>query len=291
MAQAQLRPYPGSGDRPAPYPGGGGHGGGHGGHGGGHDGGHGYPYPSNPYPSNPYPSDPYPGNPGYGTEIKRIYINRNVTNERLHLRALGNIGGQYRGWEVVAVRANTRAIYSGRTIANLISDGRIVATQYDANYSIYLVPQYRLVLDEPARTMQLEINGGVYVDNIEVELRKGGYNPPPPPPPVGQNIEINVYRSVYGSDRVDLTHFIDTYRYRGHRIEQVIITANARYGTGIIGLLMNGYSVGQGQFSGGYSQMVTYRPYNNSIIGQGAENIVLNTQGDMTIEHVTLVLR
>lgn len=297
MAQAYIVPGPSKGgnggSRPAPYPGdghnGGHHGGGH--NGGHHGGGHTHPYPSNPYPGNPYPSDPYPsdpypGNPTYGQEIKRIYLNRRVMNERLPLRQLANIGRQYSGWEVLSVRARTRYLNSGRPSANLISDGRIVATQYDASYQIYLVPQYRLVLGELAHSLQLEINGDVHIEDIEIELRGNGNNPYP-----GQNIEINIYRSVYGNDHVDLSQYIDSYRNRGYTIDQVIITASARYNTGFISLSLNGTNVGQAQFSGGYSQRATYRPYYNNVIGQGAEHMTLHTQGDMTIEHVTIVLR
>lgn len=280
----------------------GGFGGGHVGPGRGHGGGAGgymppgqQPgWPPQRPPASPYPANPYPGQPSYGYDVKRIYIGRSVMNERLPLRQLGGIGRQYSGWEVVSVRVNTRPTNSGQTLMQLVSDGRIVASQYEMGYQTLLYPQYRLVLDQTANTLQLVIGGMPFIDNVEVELRQnGGYNPPPPPqpPPYGQNIEINLYRSVFGNDRLDLTQFIDMQRYRGRVIEQVMLTANARYGVGFIGLLVNGYNFGQAQINSGYSQNVTYRLNQPMVIGQGPSSVMLQTQGDMMIEHVTIVVR
>lgn len=313
-AQAYLIPgQPGGGGQPAPYPG-------QPGGGGGlvpgqpgrppsppsppypndpYPGNPGYPgqpgNPGNPYPGDPgYPSDPYPGqpgNPGYGSEVKRIYIARNIVNETLPLRQLAGIGRQYIGWEVVSVRARTQPTNPGRTVAQLVSDGRVVATQINPGYQIDLVPQYRLILGESGNSLQLGIGGGTFIDTIEIELRRdgGGYNPPPPG--YGQNIEININRSVFGNDRIDLTQYIDLYRYSGRVIEQVLVTATARYNTGFIDLLINSFNIGQARFSGGYPQIATFFINQQMVIGQGADSIVLYTQGDMNVEHVTLVIR
>lgn len=275
------------------------------GHGGDHGGG-GFPgqpgrppYPQGPGPGQPYPGNPYPGQPGpgqpypgYGSEVKRIYIGRQIVNETLMLRQLGGIDRSYDGYEVVSVRAQTRLTNSGRTIAQLISDGRVVASQNDPGYQINLMPQYRLVLGQTGNSLQLGIGGGIFIDSIDVELRRDGgdYNPPPPPP-YGQNIEINVYRNVMGNDRIDLTQYIDMQRYRGRVIEQVMVTASSRFNPAFIGLMINNFNIGQAQFSGGYSQIATYRLNQQMVIGQGPGGVVLYTQGDLDVEHVTIVVR
>ena len=322
VANAYLVPgQPGGGGQVGPYPGG--PGGGHIGDGGGQGGGGlvpgqpgrpprppSPPYPGNPYPGDPYPGDPYPGNPypgdpgypndpypgnpgqpGYDSEVKRIYINRNIVNETLPLRQLAGIGRQYDSWEVVSVRARVQTTNPGRTVAQLVSDGRVVATQINPNYQIELMPQYRLILGQSANNLQLGIGGGIFIETIEVELRRdgGGYNPPPPG--YGQNIEINIYRSVMGNDRIDLTQYIDMNRYRGRVIEQVLVTATARYNAAFINLLINSFDMGRAQFSGGYSQIATFWMNQQMVIGQGADSIVLYTQGDMNVDHVTLVIR
>lgn len=251
----------------------------------------GNPYPGDPYPGNPYPGDPYPGQPDYGSEVKRVFIGRNIVNETLPLRQLAGIGNRYDGWEVVSVRARTQTTNAGRTVAQLVSDGRVVATQINPGFQIDLRPQYRLILGQSAGTLQLGIGGGTFIDTIEIELRRdgGGYNPPPPP--YGQNIEINVYRTVMGNDRIDLTQYIDLQRYRGRVVEQVLVTATARYNSSFINLLINGFNMGQAHFSGGYPQIATFRMNQHLVIGQGADSLVLYTQGDMSVEHVTIVIR
>lgn len=305
VAEAYLIPGPpgGGGGHIGPHPGnpGGGHGGG--GLVPGEPGrpGHpgrpprppppGNPYPGDPYPGNPYPGDPYPGQPDYGSEVKRVFIGRNIFNETLPLRQLAGIGSRYDGWEVVSVRARTQTTNPGRTVAQLVSDGRVVATQINPGFQIDLRPQYRLILGQSAGTLQLGIGGGTFIDTIEIELRSdgGGYNPPPPP--YGQNIEINIYRSVMGNDRIDLTQYVDLQRYRGRVVEQVLVTATARYNSSFIDLLINGFSMGQAHFSGGYPQIATFRMNRHLVIGQGADSLVLYTQGDMNVEHVTIVIR
>lgn len=255
------------------------------------DGYPGNPYPGNPYPGDPYPNDPYPGQPDYGSEVKRVFIGRNIVNETLPLRQLAGIGSRYDGWEVVSVRARTQTTNPGRTVAQLISDGRVVATQINPGFQIDLRPQYRLILGQSAGTLQLGIGGGTFIDTIEIELRRddGGYNPPPPP--YGQNIEINIYRSVMGNDRIDLTQYIDLQRYRGRVVEQILVTASARYNSSFISLLINGFDMGRAQFSGGYSQIATFWMNRQLVIGQGADSLVLYTQGDMNVDHVTIVIR
>ncbi len=294
-AQGQLIPGPpGGGGQPAPYPGD------------GHGGGGLVPGPrpprpprpptppQNPYPGNPYPSDPYPSdpNPGYGSEVKSIWIGRAVYNETLPLRALAGIGRQYDGWEVVSVRANTRSNSPYRTDVSLLSDGRVVASQVNPSYQIYLVPQLRTVLGDRSN-LKLNIGGEIYIEDIMIEIRYngGGYNPPPTNPGYGQNIDINVYRSVYGNDRIDLTQYFDLSRYRGYRIQSVIVTATSRFNTGFVSLLVNGNNMGQIAFSSNYSQQGTIYLNRPAVIGQGADSLVLYTQGNMTIERVTIVIR
>jgi hypothetical protein len=294
-AQAYLVPGPpGGGGQPAPYPG-------NPGGGGGLVPGPRPPEPrpprpprppSTPYPGNPYPSDPYPGNPGYGSEVKTIWIGRDVYNERISLQYLAGIGRQYSGWEVVSVRANTRSNSPYRTDASLISDGRVVASQVNPGYQINLVPRYQTILSEYS-DLQLAIAGGTYINDIAIEIRYngGGYNPPPTNPGYGQNIDINVYRSVYGNDRIDLTQYIDLSRYYGYTIQSVIVTASSRYNTSFVSLLINGNNMGQISFNSNYSQQGTIYLNRPAVIGQGADSLVLYTQGNMTVERVTIVVR
>lgn len=314
VAQAQLVPGPslgpGGGGGMGPghggpgFPGGPGHGPGH-----GHEPRPGNPYPGNPYPGNPYPSNPYPApapyypppspapyyppsNPGYGSETRRIYIGRSLYNEQIDLRYLAGLNsGYYSGSEIVAVRATLRPTYSGTTVAQLLVDGRIQAQQVNPGYQLSLYPNSgSVVLDRNARDVRLTVSGGTYIDEIQIDIRSnGGYNPPPSNG--GRNIDISVYRNMRSQDRLDVGSLINLSAYRGYRIQQVIITGRASYQTSFVSLLINSFNAGQIQMVSGYSQSQSIYLSNQPMIGQGADSIVLYTNGDMVIERVTLVIR
>ncbi len=260
----------------------------------------------------PYDPSPYDPQPGYGGQDSRsIYLQRRVTNERLDLRALAGLNSSYRGWEILSVRANIQSTNSGRTIVQLVADGRVIATQNNAGSQIYLTPQMRTVLDSNVRSLQLVVNGSAYFDTIEIDLsgsQNGGpqYPPTPEPPPYPgnpgypgqpgnpgygqQQVDIDVYRNLNGNDRIDLTQYVQLSRYRGYAIEQVIIQGTASYNTAFINVLINGNNMGQAPFTGGYSQQQSVWLGARPVIGRGADSIVLYSSGQMTVERVTLVL-
>jgi len=274
---------------------------------------------------NPY--DPSCGDshhPGFGqTEVKTVYLGRAVRNERLRLRQLAGLNERYRGYEVVAVRAHTRPNSSGRTTAQLVVDGRIVASQINPGYQINLIPNRRLVLGSTAREVLLTIDGSTQIEEIQIELLSqggghddgGGYYPPPqepnfpphePPPPYQPNppqypgdghhpghgsetVEVGVYRTVYGGERIDLLQYIDLNRYYGRRIQKIVITGSSQYNVALIEVLLNSFNVGTLQFTDGYRQTQQLR-LNGQDLGGAASSVVLNARGNMTIERVSLVL-
>ena len=220
-------------------------------------------------------------------------MGRSVYNEQIDLRRLAGLNsGYYSGFEIVAVRATLRPTTPGTTVAQLLVDGRIQAQQVNPGYQLSMYPQASIVLDRNARDVRLAISGGTYIDEIEIEVRSnGGYNPPPSNPGYGRNIEVNVYRSMRGNDRLDIGSLVNLSAYRGYRIQQVIITGRATYQTSFVSLLINSFNAGQVQMVSGYSQAQSIYLSNQPTIGQGADSIVLYTSGEMTIEHVTLVIR
>ncbi|MFZ3229883.1 MAG: hypothetical protein WA160_06745 [Pseudobdellovibrio sp.] len=251
------------------------------------------PYePANPYEPNPY--EPNPNQPSYGSEVKTIYIGRSVRNERLPLRELAGLNSSFNGSEVLSVRGSVRPDISGRTVVQLVADGRVIATQSSPNYQINLMPNMRVLLGQTVRSLQLVVSGSLIINDLQIEISRnggGGYNPQPPPPYYGhQRVDLNIYRATIGNDRIDLTQYINLSAYRGYAIEQVIISGSAQYGSSFVSLLVNSFNMGQVQFSNGYSQSQSMYLNQRPIIGQGADSLVLYTQGNMTVDHVTLVL-
>jgi hypothetical protein len=156
-----------------------------------------------------------------------------------------------------------------------------------ASFEIDLYPQSPVVLDQTGSDLRLSINGNVYIDSIDIEVQSGNYSNIP-----GGQIDIPVYRSVYGNDRIDLTSLVDLSRYRGLRIQQVVVTGTVQYGSAALSLMINGLNAGNLQFTGGgYSQRQTLWLGNSPMIGNGADSLVLYTSGDMSVEQVSLILR
>lgn len=137
--------------------------------------GYGYPPPPRPLPPppppRPLPPPPpsYPP-PSYGVEYRQIYVARNVVNEVLPLRQMAGIGPGYSDYEVVAVRANVRSNNYGSVLVQLLMNGNVMASQYDPYYQVVLYPQYRSIL--AGSTLQLAVNGALYIDNIEIQLQR-----------------------------------------------------------------------------------------------------------------------
>ena len=279
------------------------------------------PYDPNCQPGG-YPGQPdipdYPNLPGYddGQEDTRsIYLGRSVNNEVLDLRRLAGLGTQYRGWEVVSVRGKTRPNSPYTTTVQLLADGRNVATQVNPGKRINLQPSQRIVLGS-TRELEMYINGSTFVDEIVIELRQSsGSHPQPPqypdypgypgqphePPPYPgnpypgnpgygqQNLDLWINRSTYGNDRIDLGMYFNMQQYRGYKIEQVIVHAQAQNNVALADLLVNGFNQGTLQFDR-YSQSQSLYLNQRPEIGVQASSLVLYTRGNMNVQRVTLVL-
>lgn len=272
----------------------------------------------NPYDPNcqqpGYPGQPgepgYPGSDDGQTEIRTISLGRSVRDEVLDLRRLAGIGTQYRGYEVVSVRGRTRPDSPYTTTVQLLADRRNVATQVNPGKRIDLVPTQRLVLDSSVRSLELYISGSTVVDELVIELRHSYDQPPqypdypgqphePPPYPGNpypgnpgygqQNLDLWINRSTYGNDRIDLGAYFNMQQYRGYRIEQVIVYAQAQNNVALADLLINGFNQGTLQFDR-YSQAQSLYLNQRPDIGGAASSIVLYTRGNMNVQRVTLVL-
>jgi len=122
----------------------------------------------NPGPS--YPTNPYPD---YGNNtVLRVQLQRSVYNQTLDLRALFNLYNQYTGYRVVSVSASTTPNSPAVTIANLIVNGYVMASERNPGYEIYLAPQERVRLDNSGTRVSLGIQGSTYIQELQIELSR-----------------------------------------------------------------------------------------------------------------------
>lgn len=249
----------------------------------------GNPGPGYPGPGRPGPGHP-PGGPGYGRqESRNIYIGHRVGNTDLPLRQMARIGDDYRGFSVDSVVIELRG-YDQSTQLTLMTDGRPGDTAYNPQGRVILRPRHGDVIGRDFTNLVLSIRGVLDVGNITVNLidRGGGYNPGPGPG-YPETININISRRMYGIDRLELAHYIDTYRYRGYRIESVDVEAAAAYNNALLDLVINGYNQGPTMAVDRFRRLVNFRPY-NATIGYGGDSIAINNRGDVDIFRVIIRL-
>lgn len=253
--------------------------------------------PGRPAPA-PYPGPHIPGNPGtpiprypgddFGrgrVEQKSAYVQRRFVNQQIALRQLLGIDERYRGYTVESVIVDVRG--SG---ANASLDLEVNNSREDSARSprgrLELRPRLNSEIGRDVQSLQLRIRGVVDIDMITVNLREGRHGG-------GDFREINlplfVSRRMLGADRLDLTRAIDMNRYRGYRVTAVDIDARAVHHTATLGLLINGFGQGQALTLGPYPQLQSIY-LQNTILGQGAESLVLYSMGDLDVRAVNLRL-
>lgn len=246
------------------------------------------PDPGNPYEPNPYEPNPY--EPGRGEVRRDIWVNRTVMNESFRLLDLAGIGFGYRGWQVMAVEVELNDARFANADLLLRTDGLVDDTQRANARFIQLVPRSGSRIGDDFRSLQLDVRGRVDMRRISVVLSdRGGWNPGPGPrPPRVETVTLNVFRSTYGDERMDLTRYIDMRRFAGAVVESVVINARADGRAALIDVLASGRTQGTlslDAYSRDYTLDLMSRPRLDSF-----NSIELYTRGRLTVNTVTLRL-
>lgn len=117
--------------------------------------------------------NPYPSNPGQSSHIFRsVYLSRSVYNQSIDLKTLAGLDSRYAGYRIVSVSAKTTPTDQFRTVAQLVVDGRIFASQVNPGHEINLVPQQSVMLSRYGNRVELAITGGTYIEEIRIELSR-----------------------------------------------------------------------------------------------------------------------
>ncbi|MBC7457923.1 MAG: hypothetical protein H7235_06570 [Bdellovibrionaceae bacterium] len=120
-------------------------------------------------PSPNYPTDPYPNN---NHTVLRAQIQRSVYNQSVDLRALFNLRQNYVGYRIVSVSATTTPNSPAVTIANLVINGLVVASERNPGYDIYLDPEELVRMYSATTSVNLAIQGSTYIQEIQIELSR-----------------------------------------------------------------------------------------------------------------------
>ncbi|MFN8846518.1 MAG: hypothetical protein ACK5V3_18165 [Bdellovibrionales bacterium] len=248
------------------------------------------------------PYDPYrperperPVRPGVEQSIpKMALIMRSVRNERLALRQLANIGREFLGARVESVQVYLRPVRNSSARLELELNRRIEDSRFVQNETfVELRPRNWNSEINERDTVQLEVIGEVYIDRVIVNLSSRGYNQPfPPNPPNYGEITVPLQIPTYfpPMGRLDLTPYVDVYRYRGMVLVGVEVTAAARYNAAILEVVINSFNQGTVSLSRYQTTQVVY-PRQRFVLGESLGNLMLEPRGDVSVLGVRLILR
>lgn len=257
-----------------------------------------YPAPQNPY--YPAPQDPYNPPGRCDDRDDRLvtmsgFVGRDVFSESFELRNLIQAGFDLQDAIVENVTVDVRSRDYSTQVQLIGSQGEVLDSQASYGGSLQLRTGYQSRLSNYGRGMQLRVTGRAYVGSVTVALRvnrrDGNCDNGPIWGPVVDNVSVYLGRQVYQYDRIDLSAYVDQYRYRGYVVEAVDIEASSASRQGHIYLLQNITQVGQAFIGSPFIQNYTVFLNQSAGIGYDSRGLVLEARGQMLLNKITLRLR
>lgn len=251
----------------------------------GHGGGRGDDYgPVRPGPQ-------YPDYGGSARTTEEIYVGRYLRNETL---SLIHEVSHLRGYRVEAVQVYVqRSREVNASLELLVNNRSEDSTRVDIGRANSLQPRSLLEIGRHLNNLAVYVRGEMLIDRIVIQLSSEGHRPPPYEPPYdgGREIAVTLNLPSYlpPQPRLDLTPYVDVYRYRGYTVRAVELTAVARSGSATLEVLLNGFAEGRMSLSR-YQSTQTFRSRQNLVIGSNFGNLVLVPRGDSNITQVRLIL-
>lgn len=210
--------------------------------------------------------------------LGRRYQGRSV----IPLRQLLDLDERYRGRRVEFVALVARTDF-GRGNAELVVNGRPVGIpQQVGQYTqtlIFYPDAYESELGHEIRTLQLELEGRLHVESVAVQLATDyGYDDQ-------DEIRVPLYQRKTGYSTLHVRQILGLdERYRGRRVEEILLTAASDHGRAQAQLVINGRRVGMPEVIDRYSREISLRPeYGMDVIGQDVRTIEIELRGNVDI--------
>ncbi len=240
------------------------------------------------------PVRPGPQHPDYGGSARtteEVYVGRYLRNETLSL--IHEIS-HLRGYRVEAVQVYVqRSRETNASLELLVNNRSEDSSRVDIGRANTLQPRSLLEIGRHLNNLSIYVRGEMLIDRVVIQLSSEGHRPPPyEPPHDGREIAVALNLPSYlpPQPRLDLTPYVDTYRYRGYTVRAVELTAVARSSSSAsLELLLNGFAEGRMMLNRRESTQ-TFRSRQNLVIGSSFGNLVLLPRGDSNIIQVRLIL-
>lgn len=219
------------------------------------------------------------------TDQRSIELRQRYVNSRIQLRQLLGIDNRFNGYSiesvVVDVHGSTTNTRMDLLINNQIQESAYTPVGRMTFHSLNPIVFGNGVRD--AQTLDIGIAGLSDIDAITLNMIRPGTSP------VQIVVPLNVFKRMYGNDRIDLSQYLDLNKYRGMRVVSMDIAGRANAGNALLNIVIGNRSTVQGIAMSETQQAFTVN-LQDVVIGQAEDFISLLNNGDLNIDTVTLKL-
>ena len=231
----------------------------------------------------PPPPPPNQG-PNQGTDQRSVVLRLRYINSRIQLRQLLGIDNRFNGYSIESVFVDVHGS-NVNTRMDLLINNQIQQSAYTPVGRIVLRPLTPVVFGFGARdaqTLDLGIAGLSDIDAITLNMNRPGSTP------IAITVPINIFKRMYGNDRIDLNQYADLSQYRGMRVVSMDIAGRSNAGISNLDIVIDNRNSSQSIAMSETQQTYTVIPQ-DVVIGREAGIALLN-RGDLNIDTVTLKL-
>lgn len=230
----------------------------------------------------PPPGPPNPG-PNPGSEQRSVILRQRFINQTISVRRLLGIDNRFNGYSIDSVVVDVHGINVG-TQMHMTINGQIRESLLNPLNRVYFIPRFKAVFGAGVQDLGLYIQGLADIDAITLNMTRPSDNQPEQ-----VTVPMNIFKRMYGNDRVELSQYADLTQYNGMRLVALEITGRANAETAAVDVVIdNRNSTNSVELN---SVLQTYTVYpRNVVIGRDAAFIALLNRGDLNIDTVTLKL-
>lgn len=143
-----------------------------------------------------------------------------------------------------------------------------------------MVPQHKVTLGDVVNDMTLEIEGGTFINEIQVDLRFDE-----------RKVVTIAIRSRFAKNEViDLSKYAVMRMHAGEVLDQLFVRGSSVNGGSVL-VSVNNTNQGRLEFVAGYSDEQSALPAVNLVLGSNPWSTSLYTYGDMVIDEVMIILK
>jgi hypothetical protein len=225
-----------------------------------------------------------PPPPG-STDQRSVVLRQRYVNSRIQLRQLLGIDNRFDGYSIDSVVVDVHGS-TANTRMDLLINNQIQESAYTPVGRMTFHPLKPVVFGNgvrDAQTLDLGIAGLSDIDAVTLNMKRPGTSP------VQISVPLNIFKRMYGNDRIDLNQYLDLTQYQGMRVVSMDIVGRANAGNALLDIVIGSRNSTQGISLSETQQTFTVN-LQDVVIGTAEDFVSLLNNGDLNIDTVTLKL-